>query len=73
MSGAESGVGGVTGRLWGSQSAVIGMAQALEPQRPGGVPVLALNNLLISASFLISLNSVSLANRDKYSNLTWLL
>lgn len=55
------------------QSAAMGRAWALEPEMWDGIPVLALNNLVIFMTFLISLNSVSWVNRNKYSYLTWLL
>ena len=73
MSGAESSAGGVAGRLWEAAGCNGEGARSGTTETRGGIPVLALNDLPILVSFLISLNSVSLISRDRYSYVTWLL
>lgn len=73
MSGAESSVGGRTGRLWEAAGCNGEGTSSGATETRDGIPVLALNNLPILVSFLIPLNSVSLISRDRYSCVTWLL
>ena len=66
MSGAESRVWGMTGRP-GSLLAVMRRTSALEPQRPRmeSSPAPGFANPLPLVNFLISLNLVSLINRNR--------